>query len=154
MAYHPLLVPAHRRNADAARPHHSGSNTASHHVPPCMPPLPGETPTPHPPLPPPRREGVPGLDAPVSHEGDPGPAAVVIGHAGPRAIQGASPRRRPAAPEACMSIITISRGSFSGGQALAERVAQRLGYSCLSREVLVEAAATYGVPESTLAQFF
>jgi cytidylate kinase len=53
-----------------------------------------------------------------------------------------------------MSIITISRGSFSGGQALAERVAQRLGYRCLSREVLVEAAATYGVPEPTLAQFF
>jgi cytidylate kinase len=52
-----------------------------------------------------------------------------------------------------MSIITISRGSFSGGQSLAERVAERLAYRCLSREVLVEAAATYGVPEPALAQF-
>jgi cytidylate kinase len=52
-----------------------------------------------------------------------------------------------------VSIITISRGSFSGGQALAEQVAQRLGYRCLSREVLVETAAQYGVPEPTLAQF-
>jgi cytidylate kinase len=52
-----------------------------------------------------------------------------------------------------MPIITISRGSFSGGQSLAERVAERLGYRCLSREVLVEAAATYGVPESALTQF-
>ncbi len=53
-----------------------------------------------------------------------------------------------------MSIITISRGSLSGGQALAEGVAGRLGYSCVSREVLVEAAATYHVPEPKLANFF
>ena len=52
-----------------------------------------------------------------------------------------------------MPIITISRGSLSGGTALAERVAQRLGYGCVSREVLVEAAAKYGVPEPTLAAF-
>jgi cytidylate kinase len=53
-----------------------------------------------------------------------------------------------------MPIIIISRGSFSGGQTLAERVAHRLGARCLSREVLVEAAATYKVPEPKLAQFF
>jgi cytidylate kinase len=53
-----------------------------------------------------------------------------------------------------MPIITISRGSFSGGEILAERVAQRLGARCLSREVLVEVAATYGVPEPKLIQFF
>jgi cytidylate kinase len=52
-----------------------------------------------------------------------------------------------------MAIITISRGSRSGGQALAEQVAQRLGYRCISREVLVEAAAQYGVPEPMLSQF-
>ena len=51
-----------------------------------------------------------------------------------------------------MSIITISRGSLSGGQALAEQVAERLGYRCISREVLVEAAAKYGVPEPQLSQ--
>ncbi len=46
-----------------------------------------------------------------------------------------------------MSIIAISRGTFSGGEALATRVAERLGYPCLSREAnLEEAAKTYGVP--------
>ena len=34
--------------------------------------------------------------------------------------------------------MTISRGSIIGGQTLAERVAERLGSCCLSREVLVE----------------
>jgi cytidylate kinase len=53
-----------------------------------------------------------------------------------------------------MSIITISRGSLSGGQALAELVAQRLGYRCISREVLMEAAVHSGVPEPKLLQYF
>ncbi len=53
-----------------------------------------------------------------------------------------------------MSIITISRGSLSGGQELAERVGERLGYRCLSREVLLEAAARYGVPEPKLWELF
>ena len=37
-----------------------------------------------------------------------------------------------------MSIITISRGTASGGQALAERVSEKLGWPCLSNEVIVE----------------
>jgi cytidylate kinase len=45
-----------------------------------------------------------------------------------------------------MAIITISRGTFSGGGALAHRVAERLGYPCLSREVIVEAASRSHVP--------
>jgi len=50
-----------------------------------------------------------------------------------------------------MAIIAISRGTFSGGEALAERVADRLGYACLSRETnLEEAAQTYGVPAADL----
>jgi cytidylate kinase len=50
-----------------------------------------------------------------------------------------------------MSIIAISRGTFSGGEALAARVAERLGYPCLSREAnLEEAAKTYGVPAEDL----
>jgi cytidylate kinase len=53
-----------------------------------------------------------------------------------------------------MSIVTISRGSLSGGQELAERVAERLGYRCVSREVLIEAAALYGVPEPKLSELF
>jgi len=53
-----------------------------------------------------------------------------------------------------MSIITISRGSLSGGRELAERLAERLGYRCVSREVLLEAAARYGVPEPKLFELF
>jgi len=53
-----------------------------------------------------------------------------------------------------MSIITISRGSLSGGQALAERLADRLGYRCISSEALIEVAAKYGVPEPKLSEVF
>lgn len=50
-----------------------------------------------------------------------------------------------------MAIITISRGTFSGGKELAECVCQKLGYRCMSREMLVEAAGKYGVPVDKLA---
>jgi len=50
-----------------------------------------------------------------------------------------------------MSIIAISRGTFSGGEAFAKRLAERLGYRCLSREtILAEAAKAYGVPAADL----
>ena len=45
-----------------------------------------------------------------------------------------------------MAVITISRGTFTGGQELAECLAERLGYQCLSREVILDAATTFGVP--------
>ena len=51
-----------------------------------------------------------------------------------------------------MSIITISRGTFSGGQILADCVAKKLGYNCISREVLVEAAKGHGVPLDELTK--
>jgi len=51
-----------------------------------------------------------------------------------------------------MSIITISRGAFSGGQVLAERVASVLGYRCVSREVLAEASQRYGIPEAKFTE--
>jgi cytidylate kinase len=54
-----------------------------------------------------------------------------------------------------MAIITISRGTFSGGKALAERLAERLGYPCLSREeVLGDAAREYGIAKEALAAAF
>ena len=53
-----------------------------------------------------------------------------------------------------MSIITISRGTASGGQALAERVAAKLGWPCLSNEVIIEAARRYNVPEPELVKTF
>ncbi len=50
-----------------------------------------------------------------------------------------------------MSIITISRGTYSGGEALAKAVAERLEYRCISREVIREAAREYGIPAAELA---
>ena len=49
-----------------------------------------------------------------------------------------------------MSVITISRGSFSGGKTLAECLARRLGYRCIDRDVIVERAAAYGVSQHEL----
>ncbi len=49
-----------------------------------------------------------------------------------------------------MAIITISRGTMSGGNELAMCLADSLGYPRLSREVLVDAAAMLGVSEETL----
>lgn len=45
-----------------------------------------------------------------------------------------------------MAIITISRGTFSGGRAVAEAVATRLDYPCVSLETL-DAEHEDGVPE-------
>jgi len=54
-----------------------------------------------------------------------------------------------------MTIITISRGTFSGGKALAEQVAKKLGYPCLSREEAVhKAAEEYGITERDLETAF
>lgn len=51
-----------------------------------------------------------------------------------------------------MSIVIISRGSLSGGASLAAHLGEALAYKVLSREVIVEAAKTYGVSETTLAE--
>jgi len=51
-----------------------------------------------------------------------------------------------------MAIITISRGTFSGGQKLAECIAAKLGYRCISREVLVETAKEFDVSEEKLLE--
>jgi len=51
-----------------------------------------------------------------------------------------------------MAVITISRGSLTGGGKLAEKLHGRLGYELVSREVLLEAAKSYGVDEATLAE--
>ncbi len=49
-----------------------------------------------------------------------------------------------------MSIITISRGSYSRGKDVAERLGQSLGYQCLSRDILLEASERYNIPEIKL----
>jgi cytidylate kinase len=49
-----------------------------------------------------------------------------------------------------VAIITISRGSMSGGRALAEALAERLQYPRIGREVLHEAASGLGIPDDDL----
>jgi cytidylate kinase len=49
-----------------------------------------------------------------------------------------------------MSVITISRGTFSGGKWLAECVAGHLGYRCIDRDVIVQKAAGWVVTQEEL----
>ena len=49
-----------------------------------------------------------------------------------------------------MSIVVLSKGSYTMGTEVAERVAERLGYRCLAREVLLEASTEFNVPEAKL----
>lgn len=51
-----------------------------------------------------------------------------------------------------MAIITISRGSYSKGKEVAEKAAERLGYRCLSRDVILEASGLYHIPEIKLVK--
>ncbi|MGM0664069.1 MAG: AAA family ATPase [Thermodesulfobacteriota bacterium] len=51
-----------------------------------------------------------------------------------------------------MAIITVSRGSYSKGKEVAEKVAERLGYQCLSRDVILEASGLYHIPEIKLVK--
>ena len=50
-----------------------------------------------------------------------------------------------------MAVVTISRGTFSGGQSLAQHVASKLGYRVLPRVELHEAAMRYGVSDKVLS---
>jgi len=47
-------------------------------------------------------------------------------------------------------IITISRGSFSGGKMLAEALAKRLGYRSIDRDHIIQKAANWGVSQEAL----
>ncbi len=49
-----------------------------------------------------------------------------------------------------MPIITISRGSYYHGKSIAEKLAKRLGYSCLSRDQIVENLNDFHLPEIKL----
>ncbi len=51
-----------------------------------------------------------------------------------------------------MSVIVISKGSFLGGELLAESLAKKLGYRCIDREVIVEKAAVAGVEPQRLRE--
>jgi cytidylate kinase len=51
-----------------------------------------------------------------------------------------------------MSIITVSRGTYSQGRDVAEKLARKLGYECISREIMVEAAKEFNIPELKLVE--
>ncbi len=51
-----------------------------------------------------------------------------------------------------MPVITISRGTFSGGLELAECIASTLDVGCVSREVLADAAEASGLPLTDLSE--
>ncbi len=51
-----------------------------------------------------------------------------------------------------MAIITVSRGSMSGGMLFAERLAEELGYKCLSRETVVQEAEHLMLPKKCHAE--
>ena len=51
-----------------------------------------------------------------------------------------------------MAIITISRGSYSKGKEIAEKTAEKLGYECVSRDVLLEASEHFHIPEIKLVR--
>jgi cytidylate kinase len=49
-----------------------------------------------------------------------------------------------------MSIVTITRGSYSRGKEVAERLAKKLGYECIARDILLEASGEFNIPEIKL----
>jgi len=51
-----------------------------------------------------------------------------------------------------MAIITISRGSYSRGKEIAEKLSQKLGYDCIDRETLLEASEQFNIPEIKLVR--
>ena len=51
-----------------------------------------------------------------------------------------------------MSIVTVSRGSYSKGKEVAEKVALRLGYECIAREVLLDTSEHFNIPEIKLVR--
>jgi len=51
-----------------------------------------------------------------------------------------------------VAIITISRGSYSKGKEVAEKVPHKLGYECIAREDLLDASEHFNIPEIKLVR--
>jgi cytidylate kinase len=49
-----------------------------------------------------------------------------------------------------MSIITISKGSYTRGTEVSETLAKKLGYDCISRDILIQASEEFNIPELQL----
>jgi cytidylate kinase len=51
-----------------------------------------------------------------------------------------------------MGVITISRGSYSKGKEIAEKLARHLGYECISRDIILETSAHFNIHEFKLVR--
>ena len=51
-----------------------------------------------------------------------------------------------------MAIITISRGSYSKGKEVAEKLSKKLGYECISRDIILDTSTHFLVPELKLVR--
>ncbi len=51
-----------------------------------------------------------------------------------------------------MAIISISRGSYSRGKEVAEKLAEKLGYDCVSRDILLNTCEEFAIPEIRLVK--
>ncbi len=51
-----------------------------------------------------------------------------------------------------MPIITISRGSYFHGKSIAEKLADRMGYRCVSRDEIIEGLEEFHLPEIKLVR--
>lgn len=51
-----------------------------------------------------------------------------------------------------MGLITISRGSYSKGKEIAEKLSKELEYECTSRDILLEASDYFDIPELKLVR--
>ena len=51
-----------------------------------------------------------------------------------------------------MPIITISRGSYNRAKAVAEKLAQKLGYRCISRDSILTDLGEFHLPEIKLVR--
>ncbi len=51
-----------------------------------------------------------------------------------------------------MPVITISRGSYSHGKEVAEKLCAKLGYRCVSREIILKASEHFNTPELELTR--
>jgi len=51
-----------------------------------------------------------------------------------------------------MAVIIISQGSYSHGREVAEKAAERLGYTCISRNFLIEISKGFNIPEIKLTR--
>lgn len=51
-----------------------------------------------------------------------------------------------------MSIVTISRGSYSRGKEVAEKLAKKLSYECVSRDIVLNTCDEFNIPEVKLVR--